>query len=284
MAFKSKKEVKKKKGPKGKRARAKAKLERQWNETVDESQVKGLRRGKSRLLPDHGKAPSRKERSTHNNDSDEEMNVHVSSESDADEDEGMLNVLLKSINKKSRRSSSRQPERMPADNDSASSDDESSSEMSLEDRNDLVEESEDYVSDDDGADGDENDDMPFDIDPFSSHFNREPLDKTELSQRVSVSGRTVKVSLPNLGSSLELQLNEGSATDEATSLFRCNRKVLRQTWRKVNGSVLRSSKKNTSLSALQAALYPSLATYKDAFIAAETREVSQPLRACPLNS
>ena len=279
MAFKSKKDGKKKKGPKGKRARAKAKLERQWGETVDESQVKGLRRGKSRLLSDDVPSSS-KERSTHN-DRDEEMDVHVSSEeSDAEGDEGALNILLTSISKKSRNTSSRQLERMPGDNDNASSDDESSSEMSLDDRKDLIEESDgdgqDSMSDDDDVVGDDNDNEPSDIDPFSSHFNREPLVEKELCQAVTVSQKTVKVSLPNLGSSLELLLNEGSEADDAMSLFGCNRKVLRRSWKKVNGPVLRrSNKENMLLSPLQSVLYPSLATYKDAFIAAETREVSQ---------
>jgi hypothetical protein len=69
--------------------------------------------------------------------------------------------------------------------------------------------------------------------------------------------------------------------DMATSLFACNRNVLKQGWRRTNASVLRNDpdgvdeldRKKQSLSSLQRALYPSLATYADVLITAETREV-----------
>jgi len=279
MAFKSKKEEKKKKGPKGKRARAKAKLERQWGETVDESKLPALRRGKSRILQHESQRSSRvKEREAHSDDDDnqESMDVYLSSEESDNEDGGALNLLLQSIRKKTR-STITQHERMERDEDHCEGpdDDESDSEMSLtEDVQQTVEESDvedEAAVSEDNAVGD--DDESHDIDPFSLHFNREPLSEKELAQALTVSQKTAKVLLPGLESALELQLNAGSEEADAMSSFACNRKVLRQTWRRVNAQVLRGNKK-LSLSSLQSALYPSLASYKDAFIAAETREVS----------
>jgi hypothetical protein len=205
----------------------------------------------------------------------------MSSDESGNEEGGALNLLLQSIDKKSRKT--KQAERIAHvggedDDDQASSDNESDSEMGLEDDHELeyqMEESdveeETAVPDDDVAGGDDND-AP-EIDPFSSHFNREPFSGKDLAQAIAASQQTSKVSLPMLDSSLELQLNGGNEMEGAMSLFACNRKVLQRAWKRANATVLRGESKKQSLSSLQSALYPSLATYKDAFIAAETREV-----------
>lgn len=282
--FNKKKEGKKKnKGPKGKRARAKAKLERQWGETADESQLPQVRRGKSRLLQHQGARSSSstvQKRLTHDNDDENsDMDVYVSSdESDDEHDGGALSSLLQSISNESRKPR-QQAERISHQDDhsSHSSESESDSEISVRDDYEMEcqADEESHVkdeSDDSNVHGDDN----VDIDPFSSHFNREPLSEKQLSHTMTESRKNRKVSLAGLDSSLELQLNEGSEMeDEVTSLFACNRKVLQLAWKRVNAPVLRGNTKNKqSLSSLQSALYPSIATYKDAFIAAETREVS----------
>jgi hypothetical protein len=276
MGFTSKKkESKKKKGPKGKRARAKAKLERQWGETVDESQLPELRRGKSRLLAQQ-KQPEKQERATRKEEEGDDMDVYVSSEDDSDqEDQGALNRLLQSIKT---RTTSRQQlnDQDDSEDESDSSDSESDGEMSLEDSHeDVVEESD--VEEEAVVTGDD-DDMASDIDPFASRFNREPLSEKELAQALSKAEKIFKVAMPNLESALEMQSYTDCTTNTgaATLLFPCNRKVLQTTWKRANAPVMRRSnkKKGQILSPLQTALYPSLATYKDAFVAAETRQVS----------
>ncbi len=265
MGFKSKKNEKKK-GPKGKRARAKAKLERQWGETVDESQLPHLRRGKSRLLHQTHKQPTASKIRTDKENNDEDIQTS-SDESDVEEGPA-LNLLLQSIIKKGSRQS-RTREREDESESETSNDDSSDAEMSVEDTRDMdsdVEESngEEEADDNDG-------DASSDVDPFSSHFNREPLSEEELAQAISDSSKTVKKSFPELDSCLEFQLTD-NGTEDAMTLFRCNRKVLQRAWKGVNGAS--SSKKKQLLSPIQSALYPSLATYKDVFLAAETRQVS----------
>ena len=102
----AKKKVEKKKGPKGKKARAAAKLDRQWGEHVDEKAPTSYRRGKNRLLSKKTLADGMYEESDEeevpmkgadnkqieNNDSDDEIQ------------EDALHRLLKSIKNKSKRS------------------------------------------------------------------------------------------------------------------------------------------------------------------------------------
>lgn len=285
MGFhKNKKE--KKKGPKGKRARAKAKLERQWGETVDESQVPQLRHGKSRLVhQQQGKgnkryAPVESTSKVQHENIEEEMDVGVSSD-ESDEAEqvvgGALNLLLESIQKKSRDT------RKLNDVDDSSSSGDSDSEMSIEQQHggdDQESDGDDEPAMSDGDDenaedinGDDNEGSSGDLDPFSFHFNREPLSESELEDAIAASQKMIKASFPGLDSCLEFMVNEEEA-QEALPLFACNRKVLQRTWNNVNAPVMRGSNKNKILSPLQSAVYPSLATYKDVLLAAENREVS----------
>lgn len=272
MGFKSKKgEGKKKKGPKGKRARAKAKLERQWGETVDESQVTGLRRGKSRLLKHE---PTKR---TKPNKVDEESDVDIqvsSEESEVEEDAPALNLLLRSIKKESRNNRHRN-EQSQGDSDHESSDEESESDTHVEDSRDMdyeVEESDEEAQVMSDGDSDEGG-TSSDVDPFASHFNRGPYSDKELVQAVADSTKTFKASFPEVDSCLEFQLTDDNAED-ASTLFRSNRQVLQRAWKRVNGPIVKSSTKEKKglLSPFQSALYPSIATYKDAFLAAETRE------------
>jgi hypothetical protein len=273
MGFKSKKgEGKKKKGPKGKRARAKSKLERQWGETVDESQVTGLRRGKSRLL----KHEPTKRTKANKVDEESDVDIQVSSEeSEVEEDAPALNLLLRSIKKESRNSRHKN-EQSQGDSDHESSDEESESDTHVEDSRDMdyeVEESGEEAQVMSDGDSDEGG-TSSDVDPFASHFYREPYSDKELVQAVADSTKTLKASFPEVDSCLEFQLTDDKAED-ASTLFRSNRHVLQRAWKRVNGPIVKSSTKEKKglLSPFQSALYPSIATYKDAFLAAETREV-----------
>ena len=274
MGFKSKKgEGKKKKGPKGKRARAKAKLERQWGETVDESKVTGLRRGKSRLLQHE---PTTRTRPSKINEESDDDSHASSEESEVGDDGPALNRLLQSIKKESRNVGHGTEQSCQDDiSNNESSDEESESERSSEDSRSMdyeVEKSDEeaQVSDDDSDKGG----ASSDVDPFAFHFNREPHSEKELVQAIAGSTKTSKALFPEIDSCFEFQLTDDNAED-ASTLFRFNRQILQRAWKRINGPVVRSSskKKKEFLSPFQGALYPSLATYKDALLAAETREV-----------
>ena len=280
MAFKKKTDTKKKKGPKGKRARAKAKLDRQWGETVDESQLQKqqFRRGKNRLLQQHNDESPRRGNDAHGHNDDNDVKVYSCSEESDNEEGEALNLLLQSISKKSR--NTKHVERTAQDDDDddddqASSDNES--EMSIDDETEQqVEERDDdeeqSSASDDVVAGD--DDASSEMDPFSSHFNCVPLSDAHLLERMKEVQQTVKVSVPFLDSFLELRLTEESKEEDAVTLFAYNRQVLQRGWKRSNATVLRGETKKQTFSALQSALYPSIATYRDAFVAGETREVS----------
>ena len=81
-----------------------------------------------------------------------------------------------------------------------------------------------------------------DVDPFASHFNREPYSDKELVQAVADSTKTLKASFPEVDSCLEFQLTDDNAED-ASTLFRSNRQVLQRAWKRVNGPIVKSSTK-----------------------------------------
>jgi hypothetical protein len=326
----------KKKGPKGKKARAKAKLERHWGETVDEEELaeSRVRRGTSRLpvqvrgqgLGDQDehheiKAPQLKDQRKSNILSDEVPMQEESSdesENEYNDQNGALSQLLQSIGKRSRGTNSNRVKRadvgrkVPGGNGNKGETSEEGNEsvMDTEGKGDLDESSSVQVDESDKSEIEEEiDEAALDdsseIDPFSSHFNRDPLLKqSEQFERIgNASQETIKVPVPMLGRSLDIQLsastidtlnlsnNENDSLsamsqrwlNAATSSFSCNRKVLKQCWRRTNSSVLRCnpdgadglSSKKQSLSSLQCALYPSLASYADVLITAGTREVGQ---------
>lgn len=342
----------KKKGPKGKKARAKAKLERHWGETTNEEEVEAsrVRRGKSRLLPpvlsrgpgDHQQQQPVQHRESNAKTSGEKnqrnsyilsdkVKVPMQEESSDSDDEsenvdndvqnGALSQLLQSIGDcggtRSRGTNSKkvktpQVGRKAAAGENGNNDESSNggseSEMDAEGEDDRDESSSDQVDESDKSVIEEElDEAEFDdsseLDLFSSHFNRDPLPKQneEFERIVNASQQTTKVPVPMLSQSLDIQLSASTTNalnlsdsekdnssalsqkwlDTATSLFSCNRKVLKQGWRRTNSSVLRRnpdgadelSGKKQPLSSLQCALYPSLAAYADVLITAGTREV-----------
>ena len=306
-----KKPSSKKKAPKGKKARAKAKLERQWGEVVDEKELQEsrVRHGKSRLrgLGDqvqdgtssldtkHRKSPTLSDQVPEQAESSDE------SDNEGNDFSGALSELLRSIDKKSRLAKRAGCKAESGDYNKGEAFDEGSErEMDVEgdrkessfdeaDECEIEEEIDEAMLDDEGENSE--------IDPFSFHFNRDPLptQSEQLTQIVDASQQTIKVPVPMLSASLDIQLSASTADtlklssngnirssaqsqkwlDTATSLFACNRNILKRGWRRMNASVLRNElgRKKHSLSSLQCALYPSLATYADVLITAETREV-----------
>ena len=316
----------KKKGPKGKKARAKAKLDRQWGEVVDEKQLEEsrVRRGKSRLLRED-KAETTKSKDWKSQALSHDvapMQACSSGESDDEEVEqnGALSQLLQSIDRKSRKTKRKQNQMDKDSSDRISRSDDEQRSTEEDSDTDISLDNEQKYSPDDVVDSVQSDfedepeeemilgDEDFEngsseVDPFSSHFNRVPLpeETDELAQVMAASQQTTKVPLSFLNHSLDVQLPSSLAdklqpkrngkqssaeldqklTDFALSLFSCNRKVLKQEWKHKNSSVTRndpdgtdkSGRKKLPLSSLQCALYPSLATYADILITAESREV-----------
>jgi U3 small nucleolar RNA-associated protein 25 len=262
----------KKKGPKGKKARAKAKLEKQWGEHVDEDEQKAskMRRGKSRLQKTEpkkgvhfGDDEAMETSSRRFEEEGEEGNIaHVTTlESDEDDDEedmqlqgGAFSSLLHSISKKSKKSKKQSAAGSDADED----DEEEEEEMEAEESESDAEEDEEVVpDDDDGAVGTGADD------PFSAHFSRDALPEKEsdIIDLLVEAQSMNKVNTPALDDSLDVQLSQQLVEDlggnlksnqdadrsqemwsrMAAGLFAYNRKVLKENWKKANRSAFKTN-------------------------------------------
>jgi hypothetical protein len=252
MGFGKAKTVKKTKGPKGKKARAKAKLDRQWGETaiVDDEKQKTRRVGKSRLLtktktervvPQTSSRPnsrgvlrtkeySSKKHNTYHKDGEDEVHFSDSEEDDDSEAEAApLSGLLSSIRKSTKkRKKAKRREQVAADE----SDDDEIMEEDAKDDSDMeedqesdseVEESDE--ADDAGAHDDVDDDNSVQdsknggdedsntFDLFRQRFSRGPLQKSELTNSTLT---TTKVSIEG---SLELHVSQLAKGDELDSLL-----------------------------------------------------------------
>lgn len=288
MAKKSSASGKKNKGPKGKKARAKAKLEKQWGEHVDEDQLKRskIRQGTSRLLPKQ----AREVRPAPVSEQQVPTSTRTVIDSDDDDDQipgGAFSSLLKSISKSTKQSKANSTEDeeiddMPIDDDS---DDEES-------EGDETEE-EEIISrmDDDHGQGTS--------DPFSEHFARDVLPEQDagIKHVLSAAQNVVRVSTPALDDSLDIQLSQQFVeklgvgglelraelsqeqwTRISSGLFDYNRQILKQNWRKVNKSALKRNpdglvsikRDGLCLNNLQSVVYPPLASYADVMINAES--------------
>jgi U3 small nucleolar RNA-associated protein 25 len=295
MAKKSSVSGKKNKGPKGKKARAKAKLEKQWGEHVDEDELKRSkqRQGPSRLLPIQPRVGRPVQVS--------EQPVppptrRTAIDSDDDEDQipgGAFSSLLKSISKSTKQSKARSKE--------DEVEDEEIDDMPIDDDSDEEEgegeetEQEETITqlDDENGHGTS--------DPFSAHFARDVLPEQDAAIKTVLSSaqNVVRVSTPALDDSLDFQLSQqlveklgvGSLEQRAeqsqeqwtrisTGFFQYNRQILKQNWRKVNKTALKrnpdglASVKRDSLclNNLQSVVYPSLASYADVMINAESTQ------------
>ncbi|KAL7510180.1 hypothetical protein ACHAXN_012507 [Cyclotella atomus] len=281
----------KKKGPKGKKARAKAKLDQVWGESVDEDARKAskVRFGKSRLMPEDAKKGSRVEsndavaakvrQSRYDDDGS-------SSESeDVDDNAGnSFSHFLKRI---------RQPEdtRMDVDSSSESS----------------AEESEGGSSETESDDESVDDAIATDValptqDPFEAHFSKAPLPQLDVSEikktkdLVALTQQIRKVNTSMLDSSLDVHLSgplldQWESIEEAMKMqsngakkshvrrawehfakgpFGHAREILTRNWREVNKSYIRGD--GRVFSSLQLALYPAISRYADVLMTAETRQ------------
>lgn len=292
----------KKKGPKGKKARAKAKLEQVWGESVDEDVRKAskVRIGKSRLMPEtkvkkvendveHEQFTSRnrvvREKRYGGSSSDE-------SEDEDDMNDNSFSHFLKRI---------RQPDnsRMDVDSDESSEESESEHESETE-------------SDDESIDDEQPAivaDAKLSADPFEAHFSQDPLpqllDGTEQKQKnklVSLTQNIRKVDTSMLNSSVDVHLS-GPLLDQWDSLEKAivpsngtkkqksqvrrlweqfskgpyghGREVLTRNWRDVNKAHIKGGVESDDkvFSSLQLALYPAVSRYADVLMTAETRQV-----------
>jgi len=196
---------KKKKGPKGKKARAKAKLERRWGEHVDEDAIEEakIRIGKSRLVK---QSAGKKKKKWKEEEEEEDIMMEEeraetdesfssSSDNDSDDDDedvgqqqqSSLNALLQNIQSKSKREkkvSKRKHEinEMPMEEDeysddvgddiSAGSADSSSSSDSETSSSEIDQEKNSIVIEDDDDDDDENNSSKSISNPYDLHFTK----------------------------------------------------------------------------------------------------------------
>lgn len=280
----------KKKGPKGKRARAKAKLEQVWGESVDEDARKAskVRIGKSRLMPETTKKTDGvREVTDVSRVVKEERYDESSSESEDEETNGnSFTHFLKRI---------RQPDGSQMDVDSEYSSEESESEKESE-----------TESDDESIDEqlDITADAKLTADPFEAHFSKSPLpqldgDEKNRKNLVLLTQNVRKVNTPMLNSSMNVHLS-GPLLDQWDSLEKAvaslgekkpkslvrrlweefckgsyshGREILTRNWKNVNKALIKGAADKV-FSSLQLALYPAVSTYADVLMTAETRQVS----------
>jgi hypothetical protein len=311
MGFK-KKIIVKKKGPKGKKARAKAKLERQWGEVAaDGDKSKTKRVGNSRLLGKQantsirrrGKTTntiagaSEKERETskeysktiqsrRHSHNDGVSSSDESSDDDSDNESAAVNTLLSAIRKssmKKRKAGKRQYiEHMTEENESDDnveeykSENESSSEEgddeSVEDDTEIAEE----INDDDEAsveaDGDETT-----IDFFRQRFSRQPQTVSELTADAPAVKR-----IPT-GVPFELHISHnGNELDDFLVTEKDPTKCSEH-WQKCAQTAFEGSRKvlqqqwkrfnKKGFTSIQAPIYAALARYADIFGTADSMKV-----------
>jgi hypothetical protein len=269
----------KKKGPKGKKARAKAKLERQWGEELTEEQVKEARKHRRGTTVKQASAASKNDLK---NDSvtsyrstplDKPTEENEESDEDVGEQEksgNALNSLLQAIQKNSSL-------RNKDDDDDISESHARNYQVSGNDK----------ADDDESSDDDmDHDERNFDL--FGLHFNRQTPPET--SEEHS-SENMIKLPVASLDDSIEIHLSSHLLNELKTSSglpvrsdgsdlnwrrlanksFAGVRKVLSTAWQG-SGAGERSSK--ALMSSLQRVLYPCLTRYSDILMTAESPEVS----------
>ena len=285
---------KKKKGPKGKKARAKAKLERQWGEEpVDKSEK---RRGRSRLLSSTKKKSD--DRQVNDASKLEQESVSASKyefnddasddssdENESDTEAAPLTNLLQSIRKK--KSVPKKKARVVQDQDSDdmdenedaeanddAMDEEEDSLVDLESESELeIEENDNEKEDDDSVEHA----VENKSDLFRQRFSREPLLAGALTSNEPLIKLTLDASLElhvaAAESDLESRLlkmkadKDGTEKDALQSIsresFECNRQVLQRQWKR----------KQKSLSRSQSQLYPFLSRYMDLLVTTDSTKV-----------
>ena len=222
---KSKVAARKKKGPKGKRARAKAKLERQWGEQYDDSKVVvPLRKGKSRLLQqqehvvqeqddDYETTRAFAKSEIMDETVDDHDGVSSSGSSSAssvdDDDDDMAADYYSTLMKSIKTTSTRRRDDLPSSSSSDERDSDDSSDEESEDDDDEI------MANESGDDEEEdnNDDVLM-VDPFTERFSREPLPEDKIDATLkALQQETVKIATPDNDSSrLEMQVSKELAS------------------------------------------------------------------------
>ncbi|GFH51910.1 hypothetical protein CTEN210_08386 [Chaetoceros tenuissimus] len=281
----AKRSLTKKKGPKGKKARRAAKLERQWGEHADEEELKKAsnRGNKSRLVGGPSRIKSSLKKSTIElrdvpSDSETEDNVHIgvhSDDSDVESDSELgLNTLLKKISRGAKSKSDRMEHNSHLDSDEEFSEDESG-EDSGED-----------------SDDDEHEVIEFDVanlkkkgvNPYLNHFSRDPLPAGSADTVEKTSMKKIKTE--NLHETVVIQAsphlkkqyecaNDSMAME---SLGHVRKNILKQ-WTNINNRAYRTNvdasskpRSQKAFSEFQAAIYPFLSSYCDTQITCLNRE------------
>ena len=290
----AKRKITKNKGPKGKKARKAAKLDRQWGEEADEDEVKkaSLRKGKSRLKDYNtasriiSKPAARKSdrKFKHAQDFADEDSIAstVSDESDFGLDAGRdgetLDSLLKNINK----GNSRSKRKKSVASDEEYESDDLSSDHSVDSQS---------VGDDQQSDGQDQIDFDFESirpigeNPYLSHFSKTPL--PEIKGEVSEKEDGVKkIKNKHLNENIVIQAStdirkrfEEDESSLAMGAFGHVRKNIIKNWARINANAVRQdvdasgeTKSQPIFSEVQAALFPAMANYCDMQVTCMNRE------------
>ena len=315
-----KQKIVKKKGPKGKKARAKAKLDRQWGETaIIDDENPNQRKGKSRLLgqgsvrfggetserqPKGKTSPLSKSPRSALRKKDEPAKSYFSSgkqrqndddasisdsDSDSEAETAPLDDLLSAI----RKSKKKRKAIHGGDDDSVSYDDEVMEDNASEDTDSCPDDSEleDYEPGTDENDDDsdysihdtEAENNSF-LDLFSHRFGRSPFLKSELKRSPSTTRVTVD-------ETVELHVSTSNDGNSFEGLLPNGTEVKQFGWQELahssfgaNRKVLqrrwRRFNKRKVMSEDQASIYPFLTRYMDLLLTAETRKVGTAYVTC----
>ena len=283
----------KKKGPKGKKARLAAKLDRHWGEYADEDEMQKarIRKGKSRILPGSrgikkNKSISEKQETEFNDnvldisESEHESDFSLEDETAGNIVEGSLNSLLKQIKGTSKPSIKNT---IDSENENSSDDDDSMTSNSVEFK---------LSEQDDESHTMEKIDFDFEgmkatgPSPYEIHFSKDPL-KLE-NKDLPSSKENKRVKMDNLDENIVLHVPpevkkkyEMSSKEESCAMdsFRHVHKTISKNWATVNAKAFHkdadaSNKKKSQpvFSEMQAAIYPMISNYCDAQITCTNRD------------
>mmetsp|Transcript_1590 Transcript_1590/g.2903 ORF Transcript_1590/g.2903 Transcript_1590/m.2903 type:complete len:770 (+) Transcript_1590:92-2401(+) len=275
-----KRSLTKKKGPKGKKARKAAKLERQWGENVDdeERQKARIRKGKSRLINHTASINSSSDYVSNEKSKELHGGSHIYSDQSEDECETGVNEVqtLASLLMNIQKCKAGIQREDNIDENSNDEDDDIS--------NHSIQESE--MSDGDNTEEESADEVDFDFENLSpkgknlylSHFEKDALPDEKNDE--SSSKKITRIAMNNLngnivvhGSNEVKERNANGAVPLAMDSFSHVRKNIAKNWGKVNSIISKknidgSTEKNSQpiFSELQAAIYPALANYCDSLI------------------
>lgn len=279
-----KKPLPKKKGPKGKKARAAAKLERRWGEAVDEEEIQNsrIRNGKRRLVGGQSRIKSKhrviKDTSDVNGEDPDAHHKLESSDEESDTSsveisgDNALKSLLHGINIPKSKVQRKQDTQVMTSVILAE-DEDSDSEMNVDYDSGQEESSDESESIDTG--NEELQINPTGENPFYSHFSKDPLSEEDLS----LFDRTKrnKTTTDHIEDCLILQHSGKLLKND--SAFSHVHKTLFMNWKRVNSKALRKESgkrqdgnKKRFLSSMQSNVYPAMAQYSDILFTAMDKD------------